>query len=92
MWFDWLAVVLISGVLSFGAIGLLLADIGEYSAVPVLLLGLLGTLGGTLFGRPRASERNKSSRREGTLPAILMCFVAILDAVWTRWMPVITSG
>ena len=82
LWFDWLAVIVISAVLSFGAIGLLLADVGEYSAVPVLLLGLLGTLGGTLLGRLRLSERKKSRRHAGTLPAILMCCVAIFDGVW----------
>ena len=71
-----------AAVLSFGAIGLLLADVGEYSAVPVLLLGLLGTLGGTLLGRLRLSERKKSRRHAGTLPAILMCCVAIFDGVW----------
>src|ERR1700722_4616298 len=65
-WFDFLTVVGVSGVLSFGGFGLLLAVLGHYSEAPALLLGGAGTITGTVLGRPRREEEADRSGRSTT--------------------------
>ncbi len=82
LWFDLLIVVAVSGVLSFGTVGLLLADFGAYSIAPAFILGAIGTAAAAWLGRPRSRERRRGARRNGTGAALGMCFVVVVDAVW----------
>jgi hypothetical protein len=80
-WFEYLVLIGGVGVLSFGGIGLLLADLGHYSAALALPLGAIGTVAGVLAGRPR--HDGMSPRGRGTtLPALAMCAVAVGIAAW----------
>jgi hypothetical protein len=80
-WFEYLVLIGGVAVLSFGGIGLLLADLGHYSAALALSLGAIGTVAGVLLGRPRHDGMSPRGRG-ATLPALVMCAVAIGIAAW----------
>jgi hypothetical protein len=80
-WFEYLVLIGGVGVLSFGGIGLLLGDLGHYSAALALSLGAVGTVAGVLVGRPRRDEMAPRGRA-ATPPALAMCAVAIGIAAW----------
>ncbi len=77
VWLDLIVVVAISGVLSFGGVGLLLADMGHYSAGLVFPIGMAGTAAATVLARPRAQERARPRRRSWSLTALGACVVAL---------------
>jgi hypothetical protein len=81
VWFEYLVVVAISGVLSFGGFGLFLAVLGHYRAGPTLLVGAAGTVAGTVLGRP-ARRRRPSASPSQQLPTVVMCLVAAGVGVW----------
>jgi hypothetical protein len=82
MWLDLVVVITTSAVLSFGGIGLLLADLGHYSAPLVFPLGLAGTAGATMLARPRAVERRRERRRSWSAAALGACVVALGQLAW----------
>jgi len=74
-------VAVTAAVLAFGGFGLLLAVLGIYHLLPVVIVGTVATLGITAIAWPghRSAAR---SRRMVTLPAVGMCILALGLAVW----------
>ncbi len=81
VWLELALVIAISAVVSFGGFGLLLADLGHYSAALAFTLGAAGTVAGTALARPRQIERSPL-RRGVTAPALGACAVALVQLVW----------
>lgn len=77
VWLDFVVVIATSGVLSFGGVGLLLADLGRYSAGLVFPVGIAGTAAATLLARPTAKERARRHHRSWTVTAVGACAVAL---------------
>ncbi|MGA3220168.1 MAG: hypothetical protein ABSE77_14010 [Acidimicrobiales bacterium] len=71
-----------SAILSFGGIGLFLADMGHYSAGLVLPIGIAGTATTALLARPRAQERVRQRRRSWSVTALGACVVALGQLAW----------
>jgi hypothetical protein len=77
-WFEFGILALVAGTVCFGGAGLLLADIGHYSAAPALGIGAVLSVGCLfLLGTPRLPKVSG-----GTAPAIGMLLVAFLTLVW----------
>lgn len=55
-WMELLAISGLAGTISFGGVGLLLADLGHYSAGLALSVGAVGTLLGIAMGWPSSRE------------------------------------
>jgi len=77
VWLDLVVVIATSAILSFGGIGLFLADMGHYSAGLVFPIGMAGTAAATVLARPRAQERARPRRRSWSLTALGACVVAL---------------
>ena len=82
VWFGYLVVIACAGVLSFGGFGLLLAVVGHFSVVPAFVLGIAGTVAGTVLGRPTPTRAPGSPAPKATAPALGMGVVAISVAIW----------
>lgn len=81
LWFERGLVVVIAAVVFFGAFGLLMAVLGHYSALPVFLVGGVGTVIGSVLAWPRRKSTGPAPRG-ARLPAIGMCIVALGFFVW----------
>jgi hypothetical protein len=81
LWFERGLVVVVAAVISFGAFGLLMAVLGDYSTLPVFLVGAAGTVVLSLLAWPRRSSTGPAPRG-ARLPAIGMCVVALGFLVW----------
>ena len=77
-WLEGVVVVSACAIVSFGGIGLLLADVGDFSPPLALALGAVGTVLGTTLARPRWSDGKNAEAR----PAIVMIVVAVVVAIW----------
>jgi hypothetical protein len=82
VWFDLIVVLATASVLSFGGAGLLLADLGHYSAGLVFPLGAIGTVAATALARPRAPERARKRHKDWALAALGACAVAVVQLGW----------
>jgi hypothetical protein len=82
VWLDFVVVIATSAVLSFGGIGLLLADMGHYSAGLVFPIGIVGTAAAVALARPRAQERARRRRRSWSMTALGACLVALGQLAW----------
>ena len=80
LWFERGLVIACAAVLSFGAVGLLFAVLGDYRMLTVFLLGAAGTVLSALVAWPR--RRASGSSRSAVIPAIGMCLVALGFALW----------
>ncbi len=81
-WFAWLIVIVTSGVVSFGSIGVVLAVRGDYSAGLVYPLAIVATIVLVVLGRPRRAEYAAEdvpagSFRRTQLPALLAGVFAV---------------
>lgn len=81
LWFERCLVVVIAAVLWFGAFGLLMAVLGRYSALPVFLVGGVGTAISSAVAWPRRKPTGPAPRGV-RLPAIGICIVALGFLVW----------
>ena len=82
VWMDLVVVVATCTVLSFGGIGLLLADTGHYSASLVFPASLAGTAAASVLARPTTQERARPRRRSWSLAALGACAVALGQLAW----------
>jgi hypothetical protein len=80
-----LVIVATAAVLSFGGLGLLLADLGRYSPQLVLPLGLAGTAVFTVLARPRLVERTRPAGRASSTATLALCAVALGQFVWNAF-------
>jgi hypothetical protein len=71
-----------AGVVSFGGIGLLLADTGHFSVPVSLLLGAVATVGCVVLARPRGRRVGPGRPGAATAPALATTAVASCLAVW----------
>ena len=81
LWFERGLVVVTAAVVSFGAFGLLMAVLGRYSALPVFLVGGVGTAIFSVLAWPRRKSTGPGPRGV-RLPAIGICLVALGFLVW----------
>ena len=82
-WFDLITLIGVAGVLCFGGFGLLLADLGDYSAPAALVGGAAGTVVATSAGPARGAGSAGPSRPEASpSPPSLMTGVAGVVAIW----------
>lgn len=83
IWFDYLVLVAVSAVLGIGGVGLLLADVGHYSAAVSISIGSAFAVGLALLARPAPRRGIDSPDELGhTLAAVGMCVVAAGQALW----------
>jgi hypothetical protein len=83
LWFQRGLVVVSAAVVSFGAIGLFLADLGAYSFAVVLPVGLAATVGLSVLAWLR--KPTGTFRGAGALPATGMCLVALVFFGWNSY-------
>jgi hypothetical protein len=76
-------VIAVSGVLSFGAVGLLLANAGAYSLAPAVVLGAIGMGAAVWLGRPRIRESRGTARTIGARPGGIL----LLLRAWATRSP-----
>ena len=81
LWFERGLVVVIAAVVCLGAFGLLMAVLGHYSVLPVLLVGGVGTAIASVLAWPKRKSTGPAPRGI-RLPAIGMCIVALGFLVW----------
>ena len=82
-WFELVVLVAAAAVLSFGGVGLFLADLGHYSAPLALPLGLAGTTVLAALAWPRTRERERGDTSRGAQTAALGAIaVAVAQLAW----------
>jgi hypothetical protein len=82
VWFDILITFTTAVILFCGGVGLLLADIGDYSAGIAIPIGVVLAVAATVLAWPSAAERSPL-RSQGTIgPAIAMGVVALGQLLW----------
>lgn len=84
VWFDYLLLAVVSGVLGIGGVGLLLADVGHYSALLSIPIGAVLAVGFVLLARPALRRAGDSPPRAlgNTLAVVGTCVVAAGQALW----------
>jgi hypothetical protein len=82
VWLDLVVLIAACAVLSFGGIGLLLADMGHYSTGLVFPIGTACAAAATVLARPRSAERARQRRRSWSVPALGACVVALGQLAW----------
>jgi hypothetical protein len=81
LWYKYAVLVGGSLVLFCGGVGLLLADLGHFSAPLALALGSLLTVAGVVLARPHRA-RSVDRARPRTLPTVAVVIVAGAIAAW----------
>ncbi len=84
IWFERFVVVVAAATVSFGGFGLLMAVIGSYHALPVLLVGAVLTVGLSFLAWPSA-RLSAPPGRAVVAPALATIVVALAFAGWNGY-------